>query len=61
MQLAQFLQSKDTEAALGLLTAEPALAWVRDDQSGGYPLHLAVWHVSANTESVAQGAHLLHI
>ena len=29
-----------------MLSAEPSLAWVRDDKSGGYPLHIAVWHVS---------------
>lgn len=45
MQLAQLLQSKDTDAASKMLTAEPSLAWIRDDESGGYPLHIAVWHV----------------
>lgn len=29
-----------------MLSAEPSLSWVRDDESGGYPLHIAVWHVS---------------
>lgn len=46
MQLAQLLQGRDTDAALNLLSAEPSLAWIRDDDSGGYPLHIAVWHVS---------------
>ena len=45
MQLARLLQSKDTNAALKMLLAEPVLAWIRDDESGGYPLHIAVWHV----------------
>ena len=45
MQLAQLLQSKDTDVALKILSAEPSLAWIRDDESGGYPLHIAVWHV----------------
>ncbi|KAL3141315.1 hypothetical protein ABBQ32_004903 [Trebouxia sp. C0010 RCD-2024] len=44
MQLAQLLQGRDTDAALNLLSAEPSLAWIRDDDSGGYPLHIAVWH-----------------
>lgn len=46
MQLAQLLQNRDTDAALHLLAVDPSLAWVRDDESGGYPLHIAVWHVS---------------
>lgn len=45
MQLAQLLHNKRTDAALQMLSAEPLLAWIRDDESGGYPLHIAVWHV----------------
>lgn len=32
MQLAQLLQSKHTDTALEMLSAEPLLAWVRDDE-----------------------------
>lgn len=49
LQLAQLLQSKHTDAALEMLSAEPSLAWIRDDESGGYPLHIAVWHVRRTT------------
>ncbi len=44
-QLAQLLQNRSTDAALDMLSAEPSLAWAQDDDSGGYPLHIAVWHV----------------
>lgn len=43
--LGQLLQDRRADAALELLSAQPALVWVRDDKSGGYPLHIAVWHV----------------
>ncbi|DBA69796.1 TPA: hypothetical protein ACH3X2_012518 [Trebouxia sp. C0005] len=42
--LGQLLQDRRADAALELLSAQPALVWVRDDKSGGYPLHIAVWH-----------------
>ncbi|KAA6424465.1 MAG: hypothetical protein FRX49_05677 [Trebouxia sp. A1-2] len=42
--LGQLLQDRRDDAALELLSAQPALVWVRDDKSGGYPLHIAVWH-----------------
>ena len=58
MQLAQLLQSRDTDAALGLLAADPLLAWVRDDESGGYPLHIAVWHVSREKREKREICHL---
>ena len=45
MQLAHLLQSRETDAAVSMLSTEPSLAWIRDDDSGGYPLHIAVWHV----------------
>ena len=44
--MAGLLQSHETDEAVQMLKAEPELAWVRDDDSGGYPLHIAVWHVS---------------
>lgn len=42
--LSQLLQNRRADAALELLSAQPALVWVRDEDSGGYPLHIAVWH-----------------
>ena len=60
MQLAQLLQSKATDAAAKTLSAEPSLAWVRDDESGGYPLHIAVWHVRAAPLLLDCLSHLMH-
>ena len=35
----------DEEGAVSLLNAEHCLAWVRDDRSAAYPLHIAAWRV----------------
>ena len=48
-RLAELLQSRNVDAALDMLTSNPSLAWVRDDDSGGFPLHIAVWHVRYTT------------
>lgn len=61
MQLAQLLQNKDTDAASKMLSAEPSLAWIRDDESGGYPLHIAVWHVRKITLLLEHMSHILQI
>jgi len=37
------LRSGAAEDAAALLDAEPRLAWVRDADSGGFAIHLAVW------------------
>lgn len=31
--------------ALSLLSEDPKLAWVKDSQTGGYPIHQAAWKV----------------
>ena len=62
--LGQLLQNRRADAALELLSAQPALVWVRDDESGGYPLHLAVWHVgplSCSTSALVCLSDLLHV
>lgn len=35
----------DQEGAIDLLQADRSLAWVRDDVSNAYPLHIAAWRV----------------
>jgi len=37
------LRAGASEDAAALLDAEPRLAWVRDADSGGFAIHLAVW------------------
>lgn len=44
-ELMRKLQARDSKGGLELLQATPSLAWVRDDVSGGYPLHIAAYHV----------------
>ena len=61
MQLAQLLQNKDTEAASKMLSAESSLAWIRDDESGGYPLHIAVWHVRTIILLLQHMSHVLQV
>ena len=29
-----------------MLFDNPKLAWQKDEYSGGYPIHVATWHVS---------------
>ncbi len=48
------LQARDWQAGLELLQGNPQLAWVRDDVSGGYPLHMAAYHVSTGRCSSGQ-------
>lgn len=50
-QLAQCLQNKNAAGAQKLLSSDKSLIWSRDDDSGGYPLHIAVYHVSCNALS----------
>ena len=50
-QLVECLQNKDAAGAQKLLSSDKSLAWTRDDDSGGYPLHIAVYHVSCNALS----------
>lgn len=45
--LCEALQQKDESGALALLVAAPSgtrLSWVRDQESGGYPAHIAAFH-----------------
>ncbi|PRW59890.1 DNA-binding SMUBP-2 [Chlorella sorokiniana] len=44
------LKAGQPSQALELLADDPKLAWVKDAESGGYPLHIAAWH---GYESVA--------
>ena len=44
-RLTDKLNNKDGEGALTMLEREESLAWIRDDLSGGYPLHIAAWQV----------------
>ena len=39
------LMKDDQEGAIDQLQAERSLAWVRDDVSNAYPLHIAAWRV----------------
>ena len=61
MQLAQLLHSKDIDTASEMLSAKPSLAWIRDDESGGYPLHIAVWHVRTFPLLLDCPSHLMHV
>ena len=47
-QLTESLQHKDAAGAQELLSSDKSLIWTRDDDSGGYPLHIAVYHVSCH-------------
>ena len=40
-QLAENMAAGQTEAAMALLTANPQLAWLKDGQTGDYPIHTA--------------------
>ncbi|KAK9840082.1 hypothetical protein WJX74_003116 [Apatococcus lobatus] len=40
-QLAEHIAMGQTDASLSLLTAQPQLAWLRDGQTGDYPMHMA--------------------
>ncbi len=37
------LNEGDAEEAAELIGAEPRLAWVRDGNNGGFPIHVAIW------------------
>lgn len=39
------MQGGSGRQAAALLEEEPALAWIRDDETGGYPVHIACWKV----------------
>lgn len=43
-RVAGLLKSGRPSEALELLVEQPELAWVKDGESGGYPIHLAAWH-----------------
>lgn len=40
-QLAEHMAAGQTEAAIALLVANPQLAWLKDGQTGNYPIHTA--------------------
>lgn len=40
-QLAENMAAGQTEAAMALLDANPQLAWLKDGQTGDYPIHTA--------------------
>eukprot|EP00878_Enallax_costatus_P024638 GHUV01026312.1.p1 GENE.GHUV01026312.1~~GHUV01026312.1.p1 ORF type:complete len:242 (+),score=82.78 GHUV01026312.1:1179-1904(+) len=49
--LCEALQQRDESTALALLAAAPPgtkLSWVRDQESGGYPTHIAAFHGLGN-------------
>ena len=41
----QLLKGGQPSEALSLLAEDNKLAWVKDSQTGGYPVHLAAWKV----------------
>ena len=41
----ELMQGGSGRQAAALLKEEPALAWIRDDETGGYPVHIACWKV----------------
>lgn len=43
--LVDLLQEGDEGAALALLEEDKTLAWIRDNETGGYPIHIACWKV----------------
>lgn len=43
--LIDLLQEGEEGAALALLEEDKTLAWIRDDETGGYPIHIACWKV----------------
>ena len=45
-QLAEHIEAGRTAAAVALLEANPQLAWMRDKQTGDYPMHMACRQVS---------------
>lgn len=42
----ELLRGGSPTEALELLSVDPKLAWVKDSQTGGYPVHIAAWKVS---------------
>lgn len=42
-RLVRHLQSRESETAIEMLERDASLAWVRDDECGGYPLHVAAY------------------
>ena len=59
-RLVQRIQKGDSEGAITLLEREGSLAWVRDDDTGGYPLHVAAWKVNpiCDLKALSTMAHL---
>lgn len=41
----RLLKGGQPSEALSLLSEEPRLAWLKDTETGGYPIHLAAWKV----------------
>lgn len=50
--LVDLLQEGAGRQAAALLEEERALAWIRDDESGGFPIHIACWKVCAGAADV---------
>ena len=44
-RMVEKIQRKDGEGAITMLNREPSMAWMRDVDTGAYPLHIAVWQV----------------
>lgn len=42
-RLVRHLQARESAAAIEMLEKDASLAWVRDDECGGYPLHVAAY------------------
>ena len=45
-RMVEKIQRKDGEGAIAMLEREPSMAWMRDVDTGAYPLHIAVWQVN---------------
>lgn len=44
--LFEHLHRQDQDAALEVVASMPKVAWIQDEKSGGYAIHIACWKVS---------------
>lgn len=55
-KVSQLLRQGEPAEALQMLFDNPKLAWQKDEFSGGYPIHVAAWHVSGASLRIARCA-----
>lgn len=63
-QVNSLLRNGKPSEALSLLAEDPRLAWVKDGESGGYPIHIAAWKVRLREQCCGggtQGGFCVHV